>query len=161
MKKYFYFLFLLFITVSCTEDVKFNNPAFQALKDNVFWRAPTYEAGVFSSGTLIVTAKLGSEQVILQIESTQAKTYTLGSRSSSAAIYFNDSGDGEVFNTEDNASNGQITITDFDVVNKTVSGTFRFTAVNVHSADAEKQKVTFTEGVFYKVPVTETIVFEN
>lgn len=161
MKKIFYILSLLFVLASCTEDVKFNNPAFQGLKDNVFWRAQSYKAELASDGKIVIKGILGYEQVMLQIASTDPKTYALGVDNVTRASYYNDLGTNTfLFSTGPNIGDGQITITEFNSENKTISGTFRFNAPNADETD-EKEKVTFTEGVFYKVPVTLTTAFEN
>ena len=48
MKKYFLFVIVLFTFMSCQEDVRFNNPAFQGVKDNVFWRAIQIKSNIRS-----------------------------------------------------------------------------------------------------------------
>lgn len=160
MKKYFYFLFLLFAVTSCTEDIKFNNPAFQGLKDNVFWRAVSYKAYMSTNGNLIVEGSLGYEKVTLQTASPTEKTYILGVNDISKASYGNTFPQQLIdFSTGAKKGSGQIVITDFDTENNTISGTFKFTAVNSNTADVENPKVTFTEGVFYKVPLAPTNEF--
>ena len=160
MKKIFYFLSLLFIITSCTEDVKFNNPAFQGLKDNVFWRAIGYKANTSTNGNVIIEGDLGYEKVILKIPSAALKTYVLGVDDISRASYSNTfPGQLADFTTGTNKGSGQIVITDYDTENKTISGTFKFTAMNEDETDVENLKVIFTEGVFYKVPVSPTSNF--
>ena len=39
MKRFLSLFLVAMAFSSCQEDVKFNNPGFQALKDDVFWRA--------------------------------------------------------------------------------------------------------------------------
>ena len=67
MKKYFYFLVILTVFASCEEDIKFNNPAFQTLKDNTFWRAQVYKAGTETNGFFIIEGSLGYEQIKFQL----------------------------------------------------------------------------------------------
>ncbi|RUT68028.1 hypothetical protein D0817_23050 [Flavobacterium cupreum] len=154
MKKCFYFLSLLFLIASCTEEVKFNNPAFQTLKDNVFWRAESYKAYSSSNGSIIIEGSLGFEKVILQAASPIEKTYALGADDLSKALYSDTTASkATAFSTGTNSGNGQIVITDYDTETNTISGTFRFTAVNLDKSDTEKPAVNFTEGVFYKVPI--------
>lgn len=155
MKKYFYFLFLILLLSSCTEDVKFNNPAFQTLKDNVFWRAQSYKASVDANENLIIEGAFGFEKVTLQTASITQKTYILGVDNISKASYTNTFTDQmAAFSTGANSGNGQIVVTDYDIQTKTVSGTFKFNAVNLDENDTENPNVSFTEGVFYKVPVS-------
>ena len=160
MKKIFYFLSLLFIVTSCTEDIKFNNPAFQGLKDNVFWRSNGYIANSRTNGNIVIEGTLGYEKVILQIPSPAVQTYVLGIDDVAMASYSNTSpGQLKEFSTGVNNGNGQIVVTEFNSETNTISGTFKFTALNKDETDAENPKVIFTEGVFYKVPVSPTTNF--
>ncbi|MEN2414279.1 DUF6252 family protein [Flavobacterium mesophilum] len=160
MKKHLYFLLLLIVATSCTEDVKFNNPAFQGLKDNVFWRAVGHKAYLVTNGNLIIEGSLGYETVKLQLPSPIVKTYILGVNDVSKASYANTFPEHvKDFSTGTKKGSGQIVITEYDTENNTVSGTFKFTAVNSNTADVENPKLTFTEGVFYKVPITPTIEY--
>ncbi|SHL43744.1 DUF6252 family protein [Flavobacterium saccharophilum] len=158
MKKIFYFLSLLFILTSCTEDIKFNNPAFQGLKDNVFWRAQSYSATTDANKVLQIEGSLGTDVVILKVSSTTPKTYVLGIDDITVASYSNlFSVDEPEFTTGTNKGSGQIVITDFDAENNTISGTFKFTAPNVNEEDLEKPSLNFKEGVFYKIPITPNL----
>ncbi|MBF4506540.1 hypothetical protein IRZ83_07645 [Flavobacterium sp. JLP] len=160
MKKYFYFLSLLFIITSCTEDVKFNNPAFQTLKDNVFWRAQTYKAYLTTNGNLLIEGSLGFEKITLQMVSPAQQTYVLGVDDVTKGSYSNTlPGQTASFTTGTNKGSGQIIVTDYNIETNTVSGTFKFNAVNEDATDTENPKITFTEGVFYKVPVTPTLEY--
>jgi len=153
MKKYFYYLTLLLLITSCTEDVKFNNPAFQTLKDNIFWRARSYTAETKTNGIFVIEGTGGYEKISFELPSTEEKTYLLGVDDISKAIYKNTlSGEESEFTTGEERGSGQVTITEYNTVDKTISGTFKFKAVNV-KADAEKKDINFTEGVFYKIPV--------
>lgn len=154
MKKYFFFLSFLLLLTSCTEDVKFNNPAFQTLKNNVFWRAQAYSAFVNGDGSVVIEGSLGYEKITLQTKSAEKGTYTLGVDEVSAASYENSLPTQKTFfATGTSLGNGQIVITEYDTENKTISGTFRFTAVNEDETDTKDPKINFTEGVFYKVPI--------
>ena len=109
MKKYFCFLSLFFIVASCTEDVKFNNPAFQGLKENVFWRAQSYKAHLGENGSIVVEGSLGYEKVILQMTSTSEQTFALGNDELSKASYENKlSTELSAFSTGTDKGSGQI-----------------------------------------------------
>lgn len=164
MKKYHFLLLLVLITVSCTEDIRFNNPAFQTLKDNVFWRAATYKASIATNGNIVIEGTLGYEKVILQVSDFGDRTYVLGIDNVTTASYLNAFPGGvSEFSTGANKGSGQIVITNIgnttSGIGNTISGTFKFTAINNDAADAENPKVTFTEGVFYKIPITPTIEY--
>ncbi|SFC63584.1 DUF6252 family protein [Flavobacterium phragmitis] len=153
MKKYFYFLLILSVFTSCEEDVKFNNPAFQTLKDNVFWRARSYKAYFGENENIIVEGSLGYEQIKFQLSEPAEKTYTLGVNDDIKAIFKNTyKGQEAEFDTGTGKGNGEIVVTEYNTIDNTISGTFKFTAVNANS-DVEKQTMHFSEGVFYKIPV--------
>ena len=145
---------LILLLSSCVDDVKFNNPAFQALKDNVFWRAQNYNAYTTTNGTFVIEAYLGSEKVTLQTASPALHSYILGIDDVSKASYSNTlPAELTNFSTGKNKGSGLITITEFNIENNTISGTFKFTAVNADATNTDHPKINFTEGVFYKVPV--------
>lgn len=156
MKKWFSLIMVLFLLSSCEEDVKFNNPAFQTLKDNVFWRAQSYTAYTNSTGNLVIEGYLGFEKVILETASMSQQTFVLGQDDVSKASYSNTLSTEmeELFTTGTNIGSGQIIITDYDTENKTISGTFKFSAINSDKTNTEKTKINFSEGVFYKIPVS-------
>ena len=154
MKKYFHFLSLILLLVSCTEDVRFNNPAFQTLKDNSFWRAQVYKAETESNGVFIIEGSLGYEQIRFELPAASEKAFVLGLDDATKAIYKNSyKGQEAEFSTGTGKGNGEIIVTEYNTVENTISGTFKFTAINSDSG-AEKQTMYFSEGVFYKIPVT-------
>lgn len=157
MKKIISLIVLLVIVSSCTEDVKFNNPAFQSLKDNNFWRATTYKAYSDATGGIIIEGALGYEKVTLKVPSSNVQTFVLGVDNVSTASYSNSFPDQSVsFSTGANRGSGQIVITEFNTVNKTISGTFRFNALNDAEKSNQESKISFSEGVFYKIPIAVT-----
>jgi hypothetical protein len=218
---------------SCQEDVKFNNPGFQGLKDNVFWRAN--EARAYIDGSkLRIEASTADEVVTLNTSSANVGTYILGTtNSNNSATYFSSFNDVELeyatiavagptgsislvdggtgyssgtsvattgglgsglkVNTVVNASgvvtsvtvssrgsgylagdlvtvaggnvdctisvtnvqnsNGEISITEYDQVNFTVSGKFKFNAANSNGSPFDNPILNFQYGEFYKIPI--------
>ncbi len=154
MKKQFLFMIMLFSLISCTEDVSFNNPSFQGLKDNVFWRAVESKASIAANGSLTIEAYSGNEVITLNATSTTAQTYFLGTSTSKTAKYALTDKDGTItFTTGLELGDGQIVITDYDEVNKTVSGTFKFNAENTDNNPLVGPILNFQQSVFYKVPI--------
>jgi hypothetical protein len=235
------FLSLFIIAVafsSCQEDVKFNNPGFQALKDDVFWRANDTRAYVDETGKLRIEALTQYEVVTLNTSSANVGTYVLGTtninNSASYSSNFNDilleyatiavpgptgsvslvnggtgyssgtsvattggTGSGLSVNTVANASgvvtsvtvssrgsgylagdlvtvaggnvnckirvtnvqnsNGEIKITEYDNVNFTVSGKFKFNAANSNGSPFGGPILNFQYGEFYKIPIYPSI----
>ncbi|MCV9930597.1 DUF6252 family protein [Flavobacterium sp. LS1R49] len=156
MIKRFFLLPLLLLLFSCDkEGVVSNNPAFQSLKNEVFWRAANYSASIDSVGKLTIIGSLNYDKVILQTASVNVKTYTLGIDDVSTATYVNTLPKQEtIYKTGTQIGNGQIIITEYNKVAHTVSGTFAFVAPNNVDVFAVDKSIRFKEGVFYKVPIT-------
>ncbi|WP_366186356.1 DUF6252 family protein [Flavobacterium ovatum] len=155
MKKGLLYSILVICFISCEENVKFNNPSFQGVKDNVFWRAVTSTATISSGGSLTVNAYTRNEQVILKTNATTVKSYDLGTSNTITATYILTDPAGNItFATSTGKGDGQITITEYDSTNKTISGTFRFNAVNTTNNPIAEPALNFQQGVFYKVPTS-------
>lgn len=78
MKKIISILIVLISISSCQEEVKFNNPSFQAQKDDVFWRAIDSKATLSGTGMLTIQGFTEHEVVTLTSVSKNVGTYILG-----------------------------------------------------------------------------------
>jgi len=146
---------LFFILVSCEDQVKFNNPAVQGLKNNVVWRATLITATQNTDGSLKIEAYYGNEVVRLTTISTTVDTYVLGENILNKADYEQNNTNGKlIFTTGVQSGEGEIEITEFDAINKTITGEFKFTANKVTSNSTDVESVSFQKGIFYKVPIT-------
>jgi hypothetical protein len=153
MKRILSLLVLLVAFTSCEEDVKFNTPAVQALKDKVLWKATQFTATRGSNNSLTVTATNGFETVILKTSKVNPGTYTLGVNETNKATYSLDAdGITEFYQTGTDLGNGEIIISsdknETDLTAGFISGTFHFNA-----EDSEANNVNFYQGVFYKVSI--------
>lgn len=154
MKKQIFYFLLLFTFISCQDDVKFNNPSFQSIKENVFWRAINYNANLSNTGVLTINAYTRNEIVILKTASSKLATYALGANTSNTASYqIKTNSITTNFSTGSDFGDGQIVITEYDKTNKTISGTFRFNVRNVDQNPLYDDFINFQQGVFYKIPV--------
>ncbi len=159
MKKYLLFVFVIFSLVSCQEDVSFNNPSLQGVKDNVFWRAVQSKAAVASDGSVLIEAYTRNETLSLKVTSTSAQTYFLGTSNANKVTYVQSDATGSLitFSTGFGIGDGEIVITNYDAVNKTITGTFKFNAENTYNNPLAGAVVNFQQGVFYKVPVSSLV----
>ncbi|HWS60817.1 MAG TPA: DUF6252 family protein [Flavobacterium sp.] len=154
MKKQFLYLILFFALISCTTEVEFNNPAFEGQKDNVFWRAIDSKAILATNGSLTIEAYTKNEKLTLKTTSTTAQTYPLGTSTSKMATYVLTDANGTLtFSTGIGIGNGEIVIEEYDAVNKTVTGTFKFNAENIYDNPLAGPILNYQYGRFYKVPV--------
>lgn len=239
MKRFLSLFIIALAFSSCQEDVKFNNPGFQGLKDDVFWRANDARAYVdATSGKLRIEALTQYEIITLNTNSANVGTYVLGTTNiNNSATYssnFNDipleyatiavpgptgsvslfnggtgyssgtsvattggTGSGLTVNVVANASgvvtsvtvssrgsgymagdlitvaggnvnckiiisnvqnsNGEIKITEYDNVNFTISGKFKFNAANSNGSPFGGPILNFQYGEFYKIPIYPSI----
>lgn len=144
---------LLVTFASCEEDVKFNTPAVQGLKDNELWKATDYTATITGT-SLTIEATNGFEALTLRTGQVIPGAYQLGvNETNTAAFVLSADGIEMNYTTGTNRGSGQIIISDdereTDLTRGFISGTFRFDAL-----DDEGNVVNFQDGVFYKVPVT-------
>jgi hypothetical protein len=155
MKKQFLYLSLFIAFISCTDEVKFNNPAFEGQKDNVFWRAVDSKASIVSGGSLLIEAYTRNEVVTLKTTAANPGTYFLGTSNLNSASYVLKDATGTItFSTGLGIGDGQIVITEYDVINNTVTGTFRFNAENINNNPLVGPILNFQYGHFYKVPIS-------
>ena len=157
MKKYFLLLVVLFSLVACEENISFNNPSLQGTKDNVFWRGVQTKATIASDGSLLIESFTANETLSLKTTSTKSQTYFLGTSESKKAIYsVTDAANGLIiFSTGLGVGEGQIVIKEYDAVNSTITGSFKFSAKNSNVSSSTNPVVNFQNGVFYKVPVVK------
>lgn len=154
MKKHILFIVILFAFISCESDVKFNNPTFEGQKDNVFWRAVDSKAILATNGSLTIEAYTRNEKVTLKTTSTIAQTYPLGTSTSKMATYVLTDANGTItFSTGIGIGEGEIVIEEYDAVNMTVTGTFKFNAENINNNPLVGPILNFQYGRFYKIPV--------
>ena len=161
MKKIISLFIVIIALCSCTQEVTFNNPSVQGTKDNYFWRANVMSTATVNAidSTLTVVALSQFETLKLKMPLPNATnpcpiTSILGTGSASEATFsYAVNGQNLFYATGTNTDDGQIILTEYDSVNKTVSGTYRFNAFNVGNNPLGNPIVNFTQGVFYKIPV--------
>ena len=153
MKNLLFGFVLITILASCSSDVKFNNPAFQAEKQGTLWNASNYKATLASNGYVTIIGFKDFETVTLRTNTIAPHTSTFGLTGVNFAEYDNRAvGFIGNYSTGYNGANGQITITNYS--EGTVSGNFKFNAVNTNPDLLTPDKINFKNGVFYKIPVS-------
>ena len=158
MKKQLLYLFLVITFISCSDNVKFNNPAFEGQKDNVFWRAVNAKASISARGSLTIEAYTKNEVLTLKTNAITAQTYPLGTSTSKIATYVLTSPNGATtFSTGIGIGNGEIVIEEYDAINNTVTGTFKFNAVNSEISSSVGAILNFQHGRFYKTPIVTSL----
>ena len=154
MKKIILSILCLIFLISCESDVKFNNPAFQGEKQGQMWNASNYEATISSNGNITIIGYKEFETVTLRTFTASPHTSAFGVNGTNFAEYENNAvGFFGNYSTGFNGGNGQIQITNFS--EGTVSGNFKFNAVNTNVSLTDPDKINFKRGVFYKIPVSK------
>ena len=156
MKKIISLLILVLTLSSCEESVTFSNPSVQGLMDNVIWRAIDFRATVDINGALKIEAYTQNQVLTLLTPSRNVGVYNLGENSARSATFTTEFDDIELLYTTgvDIGGNGQIVINEYDAATGTVSGTFRFNAINVDQNPLGGEVLNFQKGVFYNLKVT-------
>jgi hypothetical protein len=155
MKKIILLLLVVAVFSACEQDTMTNTPALQGKLENVFWRAIDSKAVLNQDGSLTITGLARLQTLVLQTSSKNKGTYVLGNSNSRFATFEQEYEDVVLtYQTgKDIGGNGQIVITEFDSENGTVSGNFRFNAINDENNPLGGEIINFNQGVFYKVPV--------
>ena len=144
-------LVLLIITsfVSCTDDVTFNDPSFQGIRNGENWRANDARVILNSNGTMTVEAYSQYEKVVFEVSSAAVGTRVFGLNASNVAKYESTiDGVTSTYETGIDIGNGELKITESPNVTGKLSGTFKFRAV-----DNNGNEVGYTDGVIYSIPV--------
>ena len=79
MKKLLSIITLLVLFSSCQDEVKFNNPSFQAYRDDVLFRAIQVTATKSASGSIRIEALAEDETFVLNIANSVTGTYYIAS----------------------------------------------------------------------------------
>ena len=93
MKKLIILILATFTLLGCTQEVTFNNPSVQGIKDNYFWRAQSYKATVDAvNNTISLEANSQFETLKLKMPLPTATnpcpiTSILGTASASEATF--------------------------------------------------------------------------
>lgn len=91
MKKILFLFIIAVASISCTQDLHDNNPAFQAIHDNTLWKAGDASVQSDGAGGLIITAYRNYETLTFHLSDTTVGTYYFGTSSqSNYALYTNE-----------------------------------------------------------------------
>jgi len=147
-------LALGFCFTGCEDDVKFNNPSFQAERNYSLWRATNSVAEV-KDGTLRIYGTDGVESLLVTIPDYGFdKTYDFGNNETNIATYtISDENVKHTYTTGYNLGGGTLTI---DPIEKQVPGfiSCKFKFIKVSRLDGANTKdVVFVNGQVYRIPL--------
>lgn len=88
MKKIVSLIAIVALFTSCQEDVKFNNPGFQAYKDGVLFRGIDVKAYKASNGSLALIGIAQDEEVNINVASSNIGTYYFGTTNQATKAFY-------------------------------------------------------------------------
>ena len=137
---------------------------FRADINGVQWlAADSARSATILSGLINITGISNDhKQLSITLADTALGVYTLDQASSSVAAYADiDSSDFYAFSTNQGSdttqAGGRVTVTEIDPVHKTITGTFSFKVYR----DLDGHQKVITNGVFYKLPYSNTLPAAN
>ncbi len=155
MKKIVLFLMLTLGLAACEDDVKFNDPAFQAKIDYKFWQAKGGIAEV-NNGVLQVYGNDGIESLTLRIPNYSfGKRYEIGVNDTNVAVFRRIvDKDTLRFKSGTDRGSGYVILDPVEQqVPGTVSGKFVVEMVSTNSDTIPNVKLH--EGIFYRIPLRD------
>lgn len=166
MKKIALFLLALVAFSSCEEDIQFNNPSLQVMKDNELLRVVNPHVVLNLDGSVSLTGSYGFETLILKVASPTPGTYKFGLNNSNVA-YYKYEADGLVleYSTISGVDNSQMEDDLGELVilppthpraskePGTISGEFKFRGKILNSNPFGSPNIFFHQGVFYGLKV--------
>ena len=155
MRKIGLALVALFVFFGCQDDLQDNTPGFQGIKDgNELWKASGYSVAIDANGFVTISGNNDIGSLSLVVPSASVGVYALGDVASMKANFV---AGPNVFSTENDGigspvyiSDGEIVLEEVNIVENTLSGTFKF---NAYDASGQNS-LNFIEGIFFKLPVT-------
>lgn len=140
--------FALALLTSC-EDVQDSQSALQATLDFDLYRAVGTRAAENEDGSYLIQGITQNETLTMKVPSLDLGSYSFGGDSENYGLFENFNGDA-YFTNPDGA--GHVTISNYNVEESTVSGSFNFKAI-LPGVDTLK----VSDGLFFQIPVTNFI----
>ena len=109
MKKIAFLTVILVALVSCTDDVKFNTPGFQAYRDGVLFRGEEVKAyKSASTGSISLVATAPSEQLTIDVASAALGTYYFGTTDTNTSAFYSSTFNSVLLTYETNVVYGPV-----------------------------------------------------
>ena len=141
-------IFAIFFLVSCSDDIEIDSSVLQGVKDSVLYRSVVNRAEMRDGGRVELSGSKNQESLKLNLSSVREGTFYLGAKEDNSAEFIDVSG--KKYSTFTDGE-GEIVVERISGDNFT--GSFKFKAKSLQ----DSTEVIFTRGVFYEVPLRETI----
>ena len=157
MKKIIYILFVTFLISSCSSEIEYKIPAFQAtINGSNNWEATNFSVTTNALGEGIITGNNFNSAISLRFPSINIGVYDfrenlIGEATYQDTIQYSTLNDGIASISPAYFSDGEISINEITSDSK-ISGTFTFNAYN----SSGESTVNVSQGIFYRLPLTQT-----
>jgi len=148
MKNLLLLAITLFLITSCSQEIERGEPAFQGVRDSIFFQGSLNSAVLNPNGSIAVRGATFDEEVRILVTNVDSPVVLLGENalSGNTATYINQFG--TIFSTNNGNASGEVSLQLNN--NNTVSGTYNFVALTENETDT----VTFSRGFIFEVPIT-------
>lgn len=156
MKKIVIIFWLAVSLISCSEDIKFNDPAFQGVVNNESWRSTSREAQLNTDGSITIKGMRGYETMEIQIATTALNdTISFGNNNSSFAKFTVNAPESlTIYETTVAGGNGKVVLEEINLLEGFVSGkVLFFNAPITFGLPIYESSLNFYDGTFYRVPI--------
>ncbi len=106
MKNIIYLFLTALVLSSCTNDIKTNDPAFQAKFNDATWKAKDARVSLDADGRFVITAYTQYETVVLRTSSADLGTYVLGTTNQDNYASYDFSGEGIMLSYDSSLNEG-------------------------------------------------------
>ena len=157
MKKIIYIIFVIFLISSCSSEIEYKIPAFQAtINGSNNWEATNFSVTTNALGEGIITGNNFNSAISLRFPSINIGVYDfrenlIGEATYQDTIQYSTLNDGIASISPAYFSDGEISINEITSDSK-ISGTFTFNAYN----SSGESTVNVSQGIFYRLPLTQT-----
>ena len=157
MKKIIYIIFVIFLISSCSSEIEYKIPAFQAtINGSNNWEATNFSVTTNALGEGIITGNYFNSAISLRFPSIDTGVYDfrenlIGEATYQDTIHYSTLNDGIASISPAYFSDGEISINEITSDSK-ISGTFTFNAYN----SSGESTVNVSQGIFYRLPLTQT-----
>lgn len=140
-------ILLSFLFITSCEDTKINETAFQAKVDNRLYQAADARVTLNDDGSLTILGSSQNEGMTIKLNNLSENNYLIGEGSSNFAIYEDEGGN--IYSTQPDGK-GEVTLSEVNEINKTISGTFYFNAI-LPGIDT----IYVSKGTLFNIPFTD------
>ena len=155
MKKVFSLLMLTILFASCSQDIRFNDPALQGDVDGLVWRSTSREARIVN-GELRITAMRGFETLEITVGSIAIDTeHRFGPEGNARAVFtINAPNNTTIYDTDLEGGDGIFIISEINTSQRYITAEIVFfDAPRVSGLPVYGNLFNFSRGIIHRIPL--------